>query len=518
MQTDNLYTKEQAREKIIAGIAKASNAVGITMGTAGSNSILEALESPGFMNTNDGLTILRAMKFADPLEALGLKILLEAVEKANKVNGDGSSTTAVLTHAIISEGLKYITEASPMEIKRSLEVCVPIIEESIKKQKREITLDTVGAVATISSEDEKIGKTIQEIYQQIGKDGLIYWDVSKTGEDYYSIGNGIKIDGAGFVSPYMCDMDEKTGQFLNVARWKNPKVLITKQKITSAAEFNDLFQTLNSQDIKEVVVFCDEIEATAIGDFNTTRRIRGFKTLVVKMPVLWKDEWYEDLALASGATIIDPIVGLSLKNASSSHLGTFSNILVSKEDTFIDGIKDLTVHIANLQAGDDAQKVRAARLNTKTARYFVGAQSDSALSYRRLKVEDAIAASWQALNGGIVAGGGVALMNVTASLPDTIGGKILKVALQSPMKQIMDNAGILLGDTYQSLVEIEKGYDTRTKKLVNMFEAQIVDPANVVLNAAKNAISVAATALTAGTVVLLPKEEQLQITPQMLMR
>lgn len=508
MQTDNLYTKEQARAKLIEGIRKASQAIGVTMGTSGSNSIIEALENPGYLNTNDGLTILQAMKFADPLEELGRKILLEAVSKANKINGDGSSTTAVLTNAIIQEGQKYTD--SPMDIKRSLEACIPLIEQSINKQKRDITVDTVGAVATISAEDEKIGAMIQEIYQKIGKDGIIHWDVSKTGEDYYTIGQGITIEGAGYVSPYMCDIDEKSGQFLNVARWKNPKVLITKQKITTAAEFNELFQTLNNQEIKEVVVFCDEIEAPVIGDLVKTRAIRGFKTLVVKMPVLWKDQWYEDLAKASGATIIDPVLGLSLKNAKLDHLGAFANIVVGKEDTFIDGIKDLNEHIANLQAGDDDSKIRASRLNTKTARYFVGAQSESALSYRRLKVEDSISASWQALNGGVVAGGGVALSQI--GLPETTGGKILLVALEAPFKQILSNAGAKLDHELKE----NEGLDTRINTWVDMFEANIIDPANVVLNAAKNAISVAATALTAGTVVLLPKEDAPMINPMMM--
>ncbi len=197
------------------------------------------------------------------------------------------------------------------------------------------------------------------------------------------------------------------------------------------------------------------------------------------------------------------------------HLGTFGNIIVTKEDTFIDGVRDLTEHTKALEEdGSDEARNRAARLNTKTARLYLGAHSDSALSYKRLKVEDAISASWQALQGGIVAGGGVALANVIAELPDSVGGKILKKALLAPVAQITANAG-LDGVT---LAGPEEGLDTRTKKIVNMFEAGIIDPANIVLNAAKNAISVAAAVLTANVLVTIPREDVSRETYPPIMR
>lgn len=512
MQTDNLYTKEQAREKLVAGIRKCADAVGITMGTAGSNSIIESPMMPGHLTTNDGSTILNAIKLADPLEDMGRKILLEAVSRANKQSGDGSSTTCVLTAAIIEQGLK--SDASPQDIKRSLEACIPLVEEIVKKQAREIEIDQVAGVASISAEDEQIGATIQEIYQQIGKDGIIYWDVSKTDKDTYTVGTGITVEGAGYASPYMCDLDEKTGQLLSAARWKNPSVLIAKEKITTAAIFEKLFIQLNGQGKKEVVIFCDDYEPTVIPQLVQTRVVQGFKTVLVKMPVLWKDEWYEDLARASGATVIDPTVGLGLKDAEPKHLGTFGHITIDKNNCYIDGIADLTDHAKELmEKPDDASKVRAGRLNTKTARYFVGAHSDSALSYRRLKVEDAISASWQALHGGVVAGGGVALRNATEVMPDTVGGSILKVALLAPMVQIKENAQIDYLLTVASSKENNFGFDTRTKEIVDMFESNITDPANIVINAAKQAISVAAAVLAVETVVTLPHQEMAQQSP-----
>lgn len=512
MQTDNLYFGEDAREKLSIGIRKVAAAVGGTMGTSGSNAIIEAIQSPSHYVTNDGFSIANAVHLADPIENMGKNILLESINRANKASGDGSSTTCVLTSAIIEEGNKHLGEHSPMELKRSLEACIPLIEASIERQKREIGVESVGAVAAISAEDEEIGAKIQEIYQEIGKDGIIHWDISKLPEDSYTIGHGITIDGAGFASPYMCDATE-SGQSTNQIRLKNPKILVTKQKITSASDFESIGAALHAKDIKELIVFCDEVDPLVMPDLVMTRMQRGFRFVLVKMPVLWRDQWYEDLALASGATLIDPTAGLSLRTTTMEHLGTFDHITVTKDETFIDGIQDLAKHIEALETeGTDESKHRASRLNTKTARYFVGAHSDSALSYRRLKCEDAIAASYQALNGGIVAGGGVALLNASGAMDiSTVGGQILRFALQAPIKQICANSGI---EPYKPVDKMgvgedpEKGFDSRTGNVVNMFEAHITDPANVVLNAAKNAISVAASILTTNTLVLLPREQQ----------
>lgn len=507
MKQDNYIKGKEAQERMFKGIKKVAEVVGGTMGTGGYNGLAEVMENPGHLLTNDGITLAQSIYLADPIEEMGRKVLIEAISRANKASGDGSSTTCVLTAAIIEEGLNHTGEHSPMDIKKSLEECLPLIEESINKQKRDITPETVGQVATISAEDEDIGNMIQEIYKEIGKTGIIHWDISKTGKDFYTIGKGITIEGAGYVSPYMADLDEQTGQFKNIARWNKPKVLIVKQKITSAAEFNNLFESLNNKDIKEIVVFCDEYEANIVADLIRTRAVRGFKALLVKMPVFWKDYWYEDLAKATGATIIDPNAGVSLKLMTIEHLGTCDNIVVDKENTYIDGIKDVTEHVKALEEdGSDDSKLRASRLNTKTARYFVGAGSDSALSYRRLKVEDAISASWQALQNGVVAGGGIALLNVVRELPDNIGGNILEKALETPFWQILENSG----EDVASPEDIggTKGYNSKSKTFIkDMFEAGIVDPANVTLNSVRNAISVAAAILTCNVVIQIPRPD-----------
>jgi len=499
MFDDNLHVGKEARSGLIQGIMKAASAVGATMGTRGANCLIQCIENPQHYVTNDGATILQSIHFADPLEEMGKNILVEAVSRANKQSGDGSSTTTVLTAAIIEEGLKCTDNA--IDIKRSLEEALPIVEEQIKAQSKEITVETVAQVATISAEDEEIGNRIQDIYQQIGKDGIVYWDVSKTTEDSYSIGTGINIHDAGFLSPYMCDAND-AGQNTNQIRLKNPYILVTKQKITSAVDFEKIGAELFAKTVTDLVVFADEVEPLVVPDLIKTRMMRGFRFIIVKMPTIWKDQWFEDIALASGAKLVDPSAGLPMREVKMEHLGTVGDIIITKSDTYIDGIKDLSEHVKKLEdEATDETAHRASRLNTKTARYFVGAPSESALSYRRLKVEDAISAAYQALHGGIVPGAGNAMACV--HLPDTIGGRILEVALLKPMLQIMSNAGI----TIKTEPAKGKGYDTRTRELVDLVEAGIVNPTNVEINAIRNAISVAATVLSAPTVVTLPKHD-----------
>lgn len=499
--TDNLITGSEARGKLMAGVRKVSEAIGATLGTAGSNSLIECIESPGHYPTNDGATILGSIKLADPLEEIGRKILNEAVSRANKSSGDGSSTTCVLTAAIFEEGQKYLNESSPMEIKKSLEECLPLIESSLQVQKKEITVDNVSDVATISSEDTGIGQMIQEIYQKIGKDGVIQWDISKTPKDSYSIGTGITINDATYVSSYMCDQGTRE------VRLMNPKVLLCKNKITSAIEFEKLFSDMAKNGEKGVLIFCEEMEIPVIIDLLQTQRVQGFRSVVVRMPVLWRDEWWEDLSLASGGKVIDSAAGLRLNQVTSAVLGQFEHVTISSGETIIEGTQDISKHLLALKVENtDESLVRAARLNTQTARYFVGAQSESALAYRRLKVEDAIWASSCALDGGVVPGGGVALFSATQTLPkDTIGGKILAEALKVPLRWIVKNAGGDI-DKIEPRIVSGRGFNSRTGEVVDMIAEGIVDPTDVEINAIKNAIGVAADILTIRNVITLPKD------------
>jgi chaperonin GroEL len=234
--------------------------------------------------------------------------------------------------------------------------------------------------------------------------------------------------------------------------------------------------------------------------------IKGiFKTLIIKAPTLWKDWLYEDFAQITGATIVQTTSGVSFKNLSVEHLGTCDKLITTKEETTVIGIKDISEHIETLKGqGTDDSKIRLAWLQTKAAILKLGANSESELSYFRLKAEDARNASYLALQDGVVAGGGIALFNAAQSLPDTLGGKILRIALASPLEQIIKNTGLNRFDLQEgkdyNLGDIQ-GFDARTKQLVNMWEAQILDPAKVVKNAIKNALSVASTVLTSSVII-----------------
>lgn len=497
MPKDNIYTGEEARAGIMRGIKRCAEAVGATMGTAGNNVILEAFEHPGHYTTNDGATILASIRFADRLEEMGRKILLEAVSRANKQSGDGSSTTTVLTAAIIEEGVKKVADMTPMQIKRELEAELPNLEAQIDAMTKHITIDEVATVATISAEDAEIGSMIQQIYTEVGKDAIVQWDVSKSPQDYYTVGKGLEINGATLASPYMADRDSN-GAFLGTVRIAKPQILVIHQKITTARDFNAVFAKLHDAEINDAVIFCDDYDPSVIVELVNTRIARGFRTAMVKMPVLWKDEWFNDIAIATGATIIDSAAGVPLKEVKADHLGTCGNIVIEKDRVLMDGIADLTAHIEELKAdGSDAALVRAARLNVNTARYHVGAHSESALAYRRLKVEDAINAAHQALNYGVVPGGGVAMADLQTE------NEILIEALNAPFRRILQNAGISLDEVdYQ--YKTGEGYNTKTQRWGDMVEMGIIDPASVVKNALRNAISVAATLLTTNTLVLLP--------------
>ncbi len=505
MEKDNLYLGDEARAALMRGVDKVANAVKGTLGAGGYNALIEDMRPPYTVATNDGVSVARSIILADPVEQMGARLMQEIGSKSDKDGGDGTTTSITLAQAILHEGLA--AEGSPMDIKRSLEACLPIILQSIDDQTKEITVSEVGKVATISAEDEAMGALIQEIYEKIGKDGILYTDISKTAEDYYTLGQGVKIDGAGFASPYMADTDAN-GTFTKNITLKKPKILVTKQRLASALELNDIVTNLYKEGTKELVIIADEVDVSVVPDLIMTRAKSGFRFVVVKLPVLWKDQWFEDVAKLTGATVIDPTLGIGFKEYKPDYLGTCGSVLVTKDETCLDGILDISNYISELNAvGDDDNLVRAARLNTKTARLFVGASSDSALSYKRLKLEDARNAAYQALHWGVVAGGGMALANSVPSLAEeTVGGKILRNALMAPLMQIMANAGVTTSIDLGK--DINNGFNAKTGEVVNMFEAGIIDPAKIVKNAITNAISVAATVLTTRVIVTLPPKEE----------
>lgn len=484
---DNIYSAKEARTKITAGITKGVDAIKASYGAAGSNAIVEEDLYPFSRTTNDGKAILHGIKLADPVEQMGLNILREVADKQDREGGDGRKTAVVLTGAILEEGAGLDT--TPMELKRSLDECLPAILKSIDEQTKQIIPGEVGAIATIAGENEALGNTFQEIYQQIGKDGIIELDNSNLPETFYEITEGVRLLNCGFTYPYMANEDKG-----RKAVYKNPYILITKQKIATIDQLDKIMKAVYQQGRTELVIFCDEIDisvSTALAQAHMTgiqTQDGGhfqFKTLVIKAPTLWKDWLYEDFAKITGAKIVDPAQGITLKNFQLAYLGICDKIITSKDETVVLGTKDISDHIKVLgDLGTDDAQIRLARLKTKTAILKLGANSETELSYVRGKALDARNASYLALNSGIVPGGGVALMRAIKDLPDTIGGKVLAKALKYPIAQIAEN------------MEVKVPKDWGDK---------VLDPANVVKSAISNALSVASTVLTTKLVITKAK-------------
>lgn len=495
----SFFKKEQ--DKFLAGIEKTCEVISCAYGAAGGNSIVENALYPYHEVTNDGKIMMDAVQLSDRFERIGSNFMKEAADKADKDSGDGRKTTTLLTRAIIREAKKE-TEL-PMVIKRSLQECLPIILDSIDSEKKSITPDEVKSVAYIASENEKIASLLQEIYQKIGKDGIVELDNSNTFESFYEIKEGIRFRNAGFLSPYMANDKDR-------AVYKKPDILVTKQKIGTINDLNPLFSKLTANGINECVIYCDSIDPSVIDALAFTHSKGIFKTLIIKAPTLWKDWFFEDFAKATGATLIDPSAGVTLKDVEIKHLGSCEKLITSKEDTTLIGFKDISEHVKKLEEENTQEsKLRASWLNGNAAILKLGANSESELSLLSKKAKDGRNASFLALKDGVVVGGGISLINAIDKLPNTVGGRILKKALLVPTEQIVKNFGIDADVNVRADFGGVHGFDALNGRIVNMWDAKIIDPAIVVKNAVSNAISIASSALTARTVIALnPKPNE----------
>lgn len=486
MEKDNIY-KQEGLDRIAAGISKAADFIRPTYGAAGGNIIIQEDLYPFHSVRNDGKAIMDAIHFADPIEEISANILREAGDNADKESGDGRKTTMILTDAIFREAKKY-PDVFPTDLKRSLDECIPVINQGIDAATREIELDQVGSIATISSESSTIGKLVGEIYKEIGKNGIIEVDHSNITESFYVIKEGVRFRNCRFLAEYMVNEEDR-------AVYSKPKILVTRQKIVAISDIDPIFQKLEAAEIKSLVILCEDIDVSVLNALAFTHKAGIFKTLIIKAPTLWKDWVFEDMAEITGATILEPSSGLTWKTLEISHLGTCDKFITDREETRVLGIKDITAHVEKLtkmSESNDQLKVRTAWLQTKVAILKVGAGSESELSHISKKANDACAAAHLALKGGVIPGGGRALYDIAGTLPDTVGGKILTAALMDPHRQILTNLNL-------------KGEPTD-------FPETVIDPALVVKNAVKNSISIAGTHLTAKGVIIIPKKPETKST------
>jgi chaperonin GroEL len=519
---------EEARRAMERGINKLADTVKVTLGPKGRNVVLDKkFGSP--LITNDGVTIAREIELKDAYENMGAQLVKEVATKTNDVAGDGTTTATLLAQAIIREGLKNVAAgANPMILKKGIHKAVDAAVEEIKSFSKSIeSKEAIAQVASISAADEEIGSLIAEAMDKVGKDGVITVEESRSMGTTLDVVEGMQFD-RGYLSPYMVTDAEKMEAVL-----ENPYILITDKKITNIQEILPILEQIVQQG-KQLIIIAEDVEGEALATL-VVNKLRGtFTCVAVKAPGFGdrRKEMLRDIAILTGGEVISEELGYDLKEATIDMLGRAQTVKVDKENTTIvngagnqadikDRIKQLKAQIEETTSEFDKEKLqeRLAKLSGGVAVIQVGAATETELKERKLRIEDALAATRAAVEEGIVPGGGTALINAipavekllsTVSGDEKTGINIILRALEEPVRQIAANAG-LEGSVIVEHVktkEIGVGFDALNEKYVSMIEAGIVDPTKVTRSALQNAASVSAMVLTTEGVVADEEEEQ----------
>ncbi|MGG7079259.1 chaperonin GroEL [Clostridium sardiniense] len=519
---------EDSRRSMQIGVDKLADTVKVTLGPKGRNVVLDKkFGSP--LITNDGVSIAREIEFEDPYENMGAQLVKEVATKTNDVAGDGTTTATLLAQAIIREGLKNVTAgANPMLIRQGINMAVEKAVGEIKDISKPVNgKEDIARVASISASDETIGKLIADAMEKVGNEGVITVEESKSMGTELNVVEGMQFD-RGYVSAYMVTDTEKMEAVL-----ENPYVLITDKKITNIQEILPILEQI-VQTGRKLLIIADDIEGEAVATL-VVNKLRGTFTCVgVKAPGFGdrRKEMLQDIAILTGGEVISEELGRDLKEVTLDMLGEAESIKVTKESTtIVNGkgssdeiqarIGQIKIQLEETSSEFDKEKLqeRLAKLSGGVAVIRVGAATETELRERKLRIEDALAATKAAVEEGIVPGGGTAYVNVlnkvadlTSDVYDTkVGIDIIVRALEEPMRQIATNAGV------EGSVIIEKvrhsedgvGYDALRGEYKNMIKAGIVDPTKVTRSALQNAASVASTFLTTeAAVVDIPKKEE----------
>ncbi|MCH8986692.1 chaperonin GroEL [Patescibacteria group bacterium] len=519
---------EEARKKLKAGVDKVADAVKVTLGPKGRNVVLdEGFGSPTI--TNDGVMIAKKIEVEDKVENIGVEIIKEVASKANDVAGDGTTTATVLAQAITTEGLKNVTAgANPLALRKGLEKATKNVIEYLKGISRSVsTKEEMQQVATISAEDVELGTLIGEIMEEVGKDGVITVEESQTFGIQKEIVKGLQFD-RGYISPYMISNTERMEAVL-----EDPYILITDKKISSIQEILPVLEAISKTGKKELVIIAEDLEGDALATL-VVNKLRGiFNTLAIKAPGFGdrKNEMLQDIAVVTGAQVISEEVGLKLENIELGQLGSARRIVATKDDTtIVEGkgekeqidarVKQLRTQIEENTSEFDKEKLqeRLAKLSGGVAVLKVGAASEVEQKARQHKTEDALNATKAAVEEGIVTGGGVALLRAAKTLDESqiadeeerLGYKILKRALEEPIRQIAQNAGKDGSVVASEVAKGEEGfgYNAATDAYEDLIAAGVVDPTKVVRVALENAVSAASMLLTTEAVVAdLPEDK-----------
>jgi chaperonin GroEL len=527
MAAKDIRFHEEARRGLEAGVNKLADVVKVTLGPKGRNVVLEKKWGAPTI-TNDGVTIAKEIELEDPWENMGAKLAYEVANKTNDVAGDGTTTATVLAQAMVREGLRQVAAgANPMGLKRGIEQAVERVVDTIRESARDIeSREEIAHVAANSAADPAIGEIIAEAMDKVGKDGVITVEESQTFGMELEFTEGMQFD-KGFISPYFLTDPDRQEAVL-----EEPYILIANQKITAV---HDLLPVLEKvmQHGKPLVVIAEDLEGEALATL-VVNKIRGtFQSVAVKAPGFGerRKSMLQDIAILTGATVISEEVGLKLENVTVDMMGKARKVVVTKDDTtIIDGagsadavqgrIKQIKREIENSDSDWDREKLseRLAKLAGGVAVVKVGAATEVELKEKKHRIEDALSATRAAVEEGIVAGGGVALLRAQAVLDKVRGGSddekigrlIVRKALEEPMRQIADNAGFEGGVVVERVRELDgpKGFNAQKGEYEDLLSTGIADPAKVTRSAVQNAASIAALLITTEALIAEEKDEE----------
>jgi chaperonin GroEL len=527
-----LEFSESARRSLKSGVDKLADAVKVTLGPKGRNVVLDKKFGAPTI-TNDGVTIAREIELDDPFENMGAQLVKEVATKTNDVAGDGTTTATVLAQAIIGEGLRNVAAgANPMILKRGLDQGVDAVVEELKKLSKPVnTAEETAQVAGGSSQDDSIGQMIAEVMSKVGKDGVITVEESqglRLEQDYV---DGMQLD-RGYISPYMVTNADRMEAVL-----ENPYLLITDKKISAIADILPVLEKL-VQVGKNLVIIAEDVDGEALATL-VVNKLRGtFNTLAIKAPGFGdrRKAMLEDIAILTGGQVISEEVGLKLENVNINMLGQARRVTANKDNTTIvegkgsqDAIegrmKQIRIQIDDTTSDFDKEKLqeRLAKLAGGVAVIKVGAPTEVELKEKKHRIEDALSATRAAVEEGIVAGGGVALINALPALDklklagdEKTGVDILRRALEEPMRQIAFNAGAEGSVVVAAVKGFEpgKGFNAKTGAYEDMFKAGVIDPVKVTRSALQSAASIAGMLLTTETIITdLPEKEKAPAMP-----
>jgi len=540
MAAKQLAFSEEARRRLQKGMDLLSTAVVTTLGPKGRNVAIDRkFGSPTI--THDGVTVAKEIELEDPFENMGAQLLKEAATKTNDIAGDGTTTSTVLAHSIVTEGMKNLAAgANPMLLKRGIEAATIAVADKIKDQAIEITTkEEIANVASISAQDRTIGDLIAEVMDKVGKDGVITVEESKGLEFETEYVEGMQFD-RGYISPYFITDPEQME-----AAIEDAYILVHDKKISAAQDIVPLLEKLVQIGKRELVIVAEDIDGEALATL-VLNKLRGMlNVLAVKAPGFGdrRKAMMQDIATLTGATVISEETGRKLESATVEDLGRAEKIVSTKDDTTIVGgkgetsqikgrIEQIRIEIDKSTSDYDQEKLqeRLAKLSGGVAIIRVGAATETELKEKKHRVEDALSATRAAVEEGIVPGGGVALINAMDAVKDLkvdsddaqIGVNIVRKALEVPMRKIAENAGkdgsVIVENVRRAQVEkknINIGYNVLSEEYVDMVKDGVIDPAKVTRGALANAASIAAMILTTEALITDVPEKDMPAAPPM---